>query len=308
MQFRWFRVSLVVAFVCLTGFDFSKHSIPPEDIRGGGPPKDGIPAILEPHFISAAEATFLADTDEVIGVADKDQAKAYPLRILNWHEVVNDRLGETPITVTYCPLTTSGIIYDRRVQGKELTFGVSGLLYESNVLLYDHQSESLWSQLKEEAVTGSHTNARLRPIPSVRTTWKTWREQHPQTLVLSTRTGFSRDYSDSPYEAYAKSPTTMFPVKHEDTRLSAKDKVVGISIGEQHKAYPLKLFRGRTDPVEDTIGTTKITVVYNAAADTAHAVDATSGKLLPAVVVYWFAWATFHPESPVYTTPIATGK
>lgn len=101
MQDQWFRLSLVVAFVCLTGFDFSKHNIPTEDIRGGGPGKDGIPAILEPHFIPAAEATFLTDTDEVMGVVDGEIAKAYPLRILTWHEVVNDRLGKQPIAVTY---------------------------------------------------------------------------------------------------------------------------------------------------------------------------------------------------------------
>lgn len=301
MQQHLFRVGLVATVICLTGFDFNKHSIPPEDIRGGGPPKDGIPAILEPHFIAAMEVTFLEDSDEIIGVVDEGVVKAYPLRILTWHEVVNDRLGETPITVTYCPLTASGIVYDRRVQGKELTFGVSGLLYESNVLFYDHQTESLWSQLKEEAVTGPQTNTRLRPLPSVMTTWKAWREQHPNTLVLSTRTGFQRDYSRSPYEAYAKSPNLMFPVKHEDSRLSPKEKVVGISIGKDHKAYPLQLLRARQEPVEDAIGKTRVKVQYDADADTAQVVDATSGKLLPSVVMYWFAWATFHPDSPVYT-------
>ena len=197
-------------------------------------------------------------------------------------------------------------MYDREVDNKELTFGVSGLLYESNVLLYDHQTESLWSQLKEEAVTGPQTGTRLKAIPSVMTTWKAWRAQHPNTLVLSTRTGFHRDYSRSPYEAYAKSPNTMFAVKHEDSRLSPKEKVVGISIGDDHKAYPLRLFRGRTEPIEDTVGKTPVKVVYDADAGTAHAVEATSGKLLPAVVVYWFAWATFHPDSPVYTAPVSS--
>jgi len=129
----------------LTGFDFSKHNVPTEEIRRGGPPKDGIPAILNPQFIPATEATFLEDADEAIGIVDKNEAKAYPLLILTWHEVVNDRLGHTPITVTYCPLTASGIVYDCRVGGKELTFGVSGLLYESNVaypmkLLLERQS------------------------------------------------------------------------------------------------------------------------------------------------------------------------
>jgi hypothetical protein len=101
MQDQWFRLSLMVAFVCLTGFDFSKHSIPVEEIRGGGPGKDGIPAIVEPRFIPATEAYYLEDTDEIIGIVDAEQAKAYPLRILVWHEVVNDRLGKQPLAVTY---------------------------------------------------------------------------------------------------------------------------------------------------------------------------------------------------------------
>jgi Protein of unknown function (DUF3179) len=199
-------------------------------------------------------------------------------------------------------------VYDRRVKNKELTFGVSGLLYESNVLLYDHQTESLWSQLQEEGVTGPHTGTRLKALPSVMTTWQVWRAQHPNTLVLSTKTGFPRDYSRSPYEAYAKSPTTMFPVKHADARLSPKDKVIGVSVGDTHKAYPLKLVRKRTTPIEDTVGNTQVKVVYNTEAESAQVVEANSGKLLPAVVVYWFAWATFHPESSVYTVPTSTEK
>lgn len=299
---KGFRAIGLLAMVgCLTGFDFSKHNVPTDEIRGGGPPKDGIPAILDPQFILATEATFLEDADEVIGIMDQGVAKAYPLRILNWHEVVNDRLGDTPITVTYCPLTASGIVYDRRVGGKELTFGVSGLLYESNVLMYDHQTESLWSQLKEEAVTGSHTGAQLSALPSVTTSWQAWRAQHPTTLVLSTQTGYHRDYNHLPYLAYAKSPNPMFPVKNEDSRLSPKEKVVGVSIGGAHKAYPLKLLRERQSPLEDQIGKTKVKIIVNPEANSAQVVDTVSGKPIPSVLVYWFAWATFHPDTPVYT-------
>jgi hypothetical protein len=199
-------------------------------------------------------------------------------------------------------------VYDRTVKRKELTFGVSGMLYESNVLFYDHQTESLWSQLREEAVTGTHTGTRLKALPSVTTTWKAWREQHPQTLVLSTQTGFPRNYRRSPYAGYDQSAELMFPVKHEDERLSPKEKVVGVSIGTVHKAYPLRLFRERAEPIVDTVGKTRIKILYNAEADTAQVVEADSGKLLPAVVVYWFAWATFHPQSPMYMTATPTNK
>jgi len=192
-------------------------------------------------------------------------------------------------------------VYDRTVNKKELTFGVSGLLHESNVLFYDHQTESLWSQLREEAVTGPLTGTHLKAIPSVTTTWKAWRAQHPDTLVLSTQTGFHRDYSRLPYQAYAKSPNTMFPVKHEDPRLSPKEKVVGVSIEGHYKVYPLKLLRERTGPLEDQIGKTAVKILYDPEADSAQVVEAKSGKALPAVVAYWFAWATFHPDAPVYS-------
>lgn len=192
-------------------------------------------------------------------------------------------------------------MYDRVIKDKEITLGVSGLLYESNVLFYDHQTESLWSQLKEEAVTGPLTGTRLTAIPSVTTTWKVWREQHPDTLVLSTETGFSRDYSRSHYLAYARSPNPMFPVKTQDPRLSPKEKVLGVSVAGSHKAYPLKLLRERAAPLEDQVGGTAVKILYDPAADSAQALDAQSGKMLPAVVAYWFAWATFHPDTPVYT-------
>ena len=199
-------------------------------------------------------------------------------------------------------------MYDRKVKDQELTFGVSGSLYESNVLLYDHQTESLWSQLKEEAVTGPQTGTRLAAIPSVTTTWKAWREQHPSTLVLSTQTGFHRDYNRLPYLAYAKSPNPMFPVKNEDTRLSPKEKVAGVSIGDAHKAYPLKLLRERQAPLEDQIGKTKVKIVYSPEADSAQVLEVASGRLIPSVVVYWFAWATFHPDTPVYTVTSQASK
>jgi len=191
-------------------------------------------------------------------------------------------------------------VYDRTINNKELTFGVSGLLHESNVLFYDHQTESLWSQLKEEAVTGPLTSTHLTAVPSVTTTWKVWRAQHPDTLVLSTQTGFHRDYSRSPYQAYAKSPNPMFSVKHEDSRLSPKEKVVGVSIGGHYKAYPLKLLREHKGPLEDQVGKIAVKILYDPEADNAQVVEAKSGKILPAVVVYWFAWATFHSDTPVY--------
>lgn len=197
-------------------------------------------------------------------------------------------------------------MYDRTVKGKEFTFGVSGLLHENNVLFYDHQTESLWSQLKEEAVTGALTGTRLTAVPSVTTTWKAWRTQHPDTLVLSTQTGFKRDYSRLPYQDYAASPNPAFPVKRQDARLSPKDKVLGLSLAEAHKAYPLAVLRDRKAPLEDRVGDKTVKILYDPEADSARVVDVWSGELLPSVVAYWFAWAAFHPQAEVYKVPEQT--
>ena len=140
-------IALAVAFLLPDGsegggggFDLSRHSIDPDQILSGGPPKDGIPAILAPEFVPASAADFLRETDRVVGLLIGNEAKAYPIKVLNWHEVVNDKLGKTPIAVTYCPLTGSAVVFERLVGDDTLSFGVSGRLYESNVLIYDHQS------------------------------------------------------------------------------------------------------------------------------------------------------------------------
>ena len=197
-------------------------------------------------------------------------------------------------------------MYDRIINDKELSFGVSGKLYESNVLLYDHQTESLWSQLQEAAVTGELTGTQLAPVASVTTTWKAWREQHPETVVLSMQTGFRRDYNRTPYSQYAMSPNPMFPVQHADFRLTPKEKVLGVSINGQHKAYPFEALQKLEMPLEDQIGEKKVKVMYDPAAKSAQVMDAESGELLPSVAVYWFAWATFHRDAAVYGNPTAT--
>ena len=146
-----------------TGFDLKKHNVPLDQIVDGGPGKDGIPAILTPRFVPAGEATFLQDADRVLGLTLGAEAKAYPIKILNWHEIVNDTVSGTAVVVTYCPLCGTGIAFDATVQGSLYTFGVSGLLYQSDLLMYDHQTESLWSQISMHAVAGP---LRWRGCPS----------------------------------------------------------------------------------------------------------------------------------------------
>ncbi|MDP6442408.1 MAG: DUF3179 domain-containing protein, partial [Pirellulaceae bacterium] len=245
-----------------SAFNYDNAIIEKSEILRGGPPIDGIPAITKPSFVAAAE-TRLPDDDRVIGVVEGDQAKAYPLRILTHHEVVNDRIGETPIAVTYCPLCDSSAVFDARIGDREIEFGVSGLLYNSNVLMYDRGSEnpSLWSQLKQVAVAGEHVNDRLRMTPFEVSTWKTWREKHPETLVMSTQTGFGRNYNVDPYDGYVDSPILMFPVKPTDqkTRLPAKTLVLGVWTEKGAKAYPVKALRERGE-WPDVVGGETITL------------------------------------------------
>ncbi len=199
-------------------------------------------------------------------------------------------------------------MYDRKVKDQELTFGVSGRLYNSNVLFYDHQTESLWSQIREEAVTGPLTGTRLRALPSVTTTWKAWKKAHPSTLVLSTKTGFRRDYSRDPYQGYARSPMVMFPVKHLDPRLHPKERVVGVRIGEKSKAYVLSALKSLGQPLKDKIGDQEITLTYDPEGQSATVTETATGKPLPAVSAYWFAWVTFHPQTEVYGAPVEASR
>ncbi len=281
------------------GFDTSRSSIPVDEIVSGGPPKDGIPAILGPKFLKASEVNYLAAEDEIVGVVVEGVARAYPLRVLNWHEAVNDRVGSVPIAVTYCPLTRSAVVYDRRVNGRPLSFGISGRLYQSNVLLYDHQTESLWSQLREEAVTGPQTGARLQTLPAITTTWAAWRRAHPDTLVLSFDTGHRRDYAEDPYADYARSPALMFPPKRVDARLPAKEIVLGVRIGGAATAYPLASL-ARAGSVDDEVGGRGVHIEYDAQARSLRSVTRDEGRPVTATTMYWFAWAAFHPDTALW--------
>ncbi|MBI3458128.1 MAG: DUF3179 domain-containing protein [Candidatus Rokubacteria bacterium] len=279
-------------------FDLSSSSVPQEEIVSGGPPKDGIPALTDPEVVSAEGATYLRPDDRVLGVAVGQQARAYPIRILNWHEVVNDRVWGVPITVTYCPLCGTGMVFRARRKGKRVVFGVSGLLYNSDVLLYDQETESLWSQLKMEAVTGPRLGERLEWLPVQHMSWAAWRDAHPDTEALSLNTGYRREYDRDPYAGYAAIPALMFSVRHQDGRLPSKAWVAGVLINGEAKAYPLT----RLPPdvvVEDTVGGQVIRVRYEAEADSVEITDA-ARNLIPYVEAYWFAWAAFYPETQLY--------
>jgi len=281
------------------GFDYSKHSIPLNEIHDGGPPKDGIPALTDPKFVSVHEAEYLNPKDRVLGININGEAKAYPIKILNWHEIVNDRVGGKEILVSYCPLCGTGMVFDAHIKGKRILFGVSGKLYNSDVLMYDKQAESLWSQIKMEAVTGPMTGRQLKLLPAELTTWDAWRAKHPDTLALSTRTGYFRDYSKNPYAGYGRSPEIYFPVNHRDTRLPVKEWVVGVVIDGKAKAYSFERLRKQVDSVQDVIAGKKIAVHYDKNGDSAIVEDS-NGKVIPSVQAYWFAWRAFYPKTELY--------
>jgi len=280
-------------------FDFSRMKIPFEEIRRGGPPKDGIPALSDPRFVPAGEARFLRDEDRVVVVVAGDEARAYPLKILNYHEVVNDELRGVPFAVTYCPLCDSVAVFDRRTEIGVREFGVSGMLYNSNVLLYDRaEREGLWSQVMAEGVSGPGSGTKLTGLPFELTTWKSWRARFPDTQVLSTETGYRRNYFANPYARYLGSPRLMFPVRPQSRQLPAKDRVLGVWAGEEARAYPVSALRESEHPLREELAGRQFTLVYDSTADSIRVTDAEEG--VQWMYSFWFAWYAFHPQTKVY--------
>lgn len=283
------------------GFDLRGALVPLDAIERGGPPRDGIPAIDRPKFVTAARSG-LQPGDRVLGISHKGVARAYPVRILNWHEVVNDRLAGDPVAVTYCPLCGTGMAFDARVGGasgpRELSFGISGLLFNSDVLLYDRGTESLWSQLRQQALSGPLKGTLLK-APLEHTTWEDWRRRFPRTEVLSFDTGVARDYGRDPYAGYEAVNRLMFSVQHRDERIGPKEWVLGLAIGTARKAYPLRTLAARVGPagvLEDRLGGQPVRIHYDARHRAARVEDA-AGRPLPSVLAFWFAWAAFHPAT-----------
>lgn len=190
-------------------------------------------------------------------------------------------------------------MYSRKVNGKVHTFGVSGRLYKSNVLLYDHQTESLWSQLKQQAISGPRVGKKLQILPSGRLKWKTWLTKNRNTLVLSDNTGYFRDYSLDPYEGYYSFAGLMFPVGDVRRDLAAKERVLGIEIGNHAKAYPLPWLSTRPGVLTDTVGNHSIQIEISAAGEVVSVRDE-QGTPIPATYAYWFAWQAFHNDTEVF--------
>ena len=285
----------------MNGFDLSQTDVPVSEIHRGGPPRDGIPALTDPEFLRAGDVRWLRDDDRVLGVYRNGIAKAYPLGIMNYHEVVNDVFADEPIAVTYCPLCFSGVAFRARERdGARLLLGVSGLLYNSDVLLYDRRTESLWSQIAARAISGPRRGETLETVPIANTTWTAWRAEHPDSLVLSRNTAYSRNYDRDPYAEYVEDEALMFPVRFRMHGRHPKTPVLGVRVGERARAYPFSAFpeTGR-HRIEDELGGESLTILIDADARSGRVLDA-QGEEIPSLTVFWFAWFAFHPETDWY--------
>jgi len=222
--------------------DTPEWSIPIAEVLDGGPGRDGIPALENPIFLTADDATFLFEEDLVIGFKNGDDIRAYPHTILDWHEIINDNIGNVSLAVTYCPLTGTGIGWNRILNGEETTFGVSGLLFQSNLIPFDRATQSNWSQILNESVNGSLLGEKIDLIGLVETDWKTWQLLYPDTKVVSLETGFSRTYGLYPYGNYRTDNDFFVSPTPKDDRLPSKDRVLAITDDTNAKVFQFSDF------------------------------------------------------------------
>ncbi len=307
--------------------DGVKHEIRLEEITWGGVVKDGIPALTNPKLLSVEQAKYITNDELVFGVSINGDVRAYPLRMLDWHEMFNDVIGGVPVSLAYCTLCGSGILFETTVEGRDMPFifGSSGFLYRSNKLMYDAQTHSLWNQFTGRPVVGKLTGSgiELKTRPVTITRWADWLRANPGTKVLSLDTGYDRNYTPGkPYSTYFNSPDLMFPVNVDESRLKAKDYVFALRGTGKEKAWPLALFE-KTRVINDTAGVISLTLIGNAKTRTVRAYrtqgqafemsdkqdelkldgkswmvteDALVGPggkrhhRLPGHIAYWFAW------------------
>lgn len=206
-----------------------KPLVDPGEVSSGGPPPDGIPAVDKPKFVRPADVDWLSSDEPVLALEIAGEQRAYPVQIMIWHEIVNDHVAGTPVAVTYCPLCNSALAFQRRLGDRLLTFGVSGFLYQSDLVMYDRQTESLWSQIEGRAIAGHLTGRTLDRVPIQTVTWDQWRQAHPEGKVLSRDTGVDRDYGRNPYLGYDEAADDPFAFSGEpDPRLAPKERVLGL--------------------------------------------------------------------------------
>lgn len=276
------------------GFDeTTTKSVDLEDLKQGCPARDCIPSIDNPVYVTADEADHVADDAVVIAISYKGEQFAYPARILDRHEIVNDTIAGDPIAVTWCPLCGSAVGIRRTVAGKVTEFGVSGVLYNSDLVLYDRATETLWDQIEAKGIVGPLTGEQLELVPVTMTRWSRWRDAHPDTLVLSADTGFDKDYTQDRYAKYRDSSELMFPVSRNDDRVHPKTVVFGFNVDGTKVAYTEALLQKQGTYEHSLGGTVAAVTLHDDGTVTMRYGDA---RYEP-IRLFWFAWYTFHPQT-----------
>jgi hypothetical protein len=302
--------------------DFAKHTVPLDEFQSGGPGKDGIPAVEHPTFVSVTDADeWLADREPVIELEVGGTARAYPLQILIWHEIVNDTVAGTPVAVTFCPLCNTALVFDRRVDGRALDFGTTGNLRNSDLVMYDRQTETWWQQFGGEGVIGELAGKKLRQLPARILAWEDFAARHSDGGVLSRDTGFSRPYGQNPYTGYDDVDSGPFfgAANEGDKRLPPKERVVYIERGEDSVAVPLSWLALEKRLVVE-VGGEKLEVVFAGTASSAlDSADIAEGRQVGSAEVrslatkesvafdqpFWFAVAAFRPDVRVVGRSVA---
>jgi len=279
------------------GFSLAGAVVPADEIIDGGPGRDGIHSVDAPEFAPVSEATWVADDTPVLGVEIDGASAVYPVHLLEYHQIVNDTLGGVPIAVTYGPLTGTPRVFRRRVEGTVLEFGVSGLLYNAGFLMYDRQTESLWSQFEGRALAGPLAGKVLTRVRVHQEPVAAWVARHEGTKVLARPELKKIDYRYSPYKAYWTEDRIPFPVKARDERFHAKEVVLGLEAGGAARAYLGSIVTAAGGRVHDTFAGHEIDILYDTnlglfAWELPEDIDVTES--------YWFAWKAFHPDTQIW--------
>jgi hypothetical protein len=290
--------------------DFSRRAVPLSEIESGGPGRDGIPPIDRPRFVEIGAVGFLRPKEPVIELEVGGDARAYPLQILIWHEIVNDRVGGVPVAVTFCPLCNTAIVFDRRVDGRVLDFGTTGNLRNSDLVMYDRQTETWWQQFGGRAIVGRLTGETLEKLPARIVAWREFGREHPMGKVLSRETGYDKAYGQNPYFGYDDvDAPPLFPTKHsDDARLAPKARVVYVERGDAAVAVPFSTLRKRRS-VTAEVGGVRFVIRWRRGVasaletgeiatgrDVGTADVRVNGKLVPFDTPFWFAVAAFRPD------------
>ncbi len=280
--------------------DGTKYLVDPAKIMSGGPPKDGIPSIDNPEYVSVSEADeWIEDNELVLALVYDGVKRVYPLQVLVWHEIVNDEINGDHVLVTYCPLCGSGIAYEGyiSVNGERVPadFGTTGKLYQSNLIMYDRVTDTYWQQIDGNAIVGELVGQELVEVSIDTVVWRDWKVAHPDSEVLSQETGYSRPYGKDPYGSYYENSNLFFPVDEQDNRIHAKTQIVGVEINGAYKAYR----RDDVSLIEDTVGGVSITL--QKLDDGRIVIEDSEGNEIVKEEDFWFAWYAFHPTTELYS-------